>query len=60
MRIECLSHLSDSTLEQELEHLAATDRGTTVRLLVRIAEFDVRKLHGSAGRCPGHATRATG
>ena len=44
MRIESASHLSDSTLEQVLEHLAASDRGTTVRLLVHIAEFDVRRL----------------
>ena len=49
MRIESVSHLSDSTLEQELENLAATDRGTTVRLLVHIAEFNVRKLYLADG-----------
>ena len=49
MRIESASHLSDSTLEQELEQLAASDRGTTVRLLVRIAEFEVRRLHLKSG-----------
>ena len=49
MRIESVSHLSDSTLEQELENLAATDRRTTVRLLVHIAEFDARKLHLERG-----------
>jgi 5-methylcytosine-specific restriction endonuclease McrA len=49
VRIESVSHLSDSTLKQELSNLAATDRGTTVRLLVRIAEFDVRKLYLADG-----------
>jgi 5-methylcytosine-specific restriction endonuclease McrA len=49
MRIESVSHLSDSTLKQELSDVAATDRGTTVRLLVRIAEFDVRKLYLADG-----------
>ena len=49
VRIESVSHLSDSTLEQELENLAATDRGTTVRLLVHIAEFDARQLHVQRG-----------
>jgi hypothetical protein len=49
VRIESVSHLSDSTLKQELSNLAATDRGTTVRLLVHIAEFDVRKLYRADG-----------
>jgi len=49
VRIESVSHLSDSTLKQELSNLAATDRGTTVRLLVHIAEFDVRKLYLADG-----------
>jgi 5-methylcytosine-specific restriction endonuclease McrA len=49
VRIESVSHLSDSTLKTELSNIAATDRGTTVRLLVRIAEFDVRKLYLADG-----------
>jgi 5-methylcytosine-specific restriction endonuclease McrA len=49
VRIESVSQLSDSTLKQELSNLAATDRGTTVRLLVHIAEFDVRKLYLADG-----------
>ena len=49
MRIECLSHLADSTVEQQLSHLVATDRGTTARMLHHIAEFDVRKLYLQRG-----------
>jgi 5-methylcytosine-specific restriction endonuclease McrA len=49
VRIDSVSHVSDSTLKQELSNLAATDRGTTVRLLVHIAEFDVRKLYLADG-----------
>ena len=45
MRIESLSHLADSTVEQQLSDLVATDRGTTARMLHHIAECRARKLY---------------
>lgn len=44
-----LAHLSDSTLTDRLDQLARRDRGTTVELLLHIAEFDRRRLYAPAG-----------
>jgi 5-methylcytosine-specific restriction endonuclease McrA len=45
VRIESLSHLADSTVEQQLSDLVSTDRGTTARMLHHIAECQARQLY---------------
>jgi hypothetical protein len=44
-----LSHLSDGTLRRELDSLAAADRRTTAKLLIRLAEFEHRRLYAEDG-----------
>ena len=39
VRIESLSHLADSTVDQQLSDLVATDRGTTARMLHQFIEL---------------------
>ena len=45
MRIERLSHLADSTVDQQLSDIVTTDRNTTARMLHHIAECRARKLY---------------
>src|SRR6185436_19867899 len=55
VRIESLSHLADSTVEQQLADLVATDRGTTARMLHHLAECRTRKLYLAQGYGSTHA-----
>lgn len=55
MRAYSLTHLSDSTLLEDLASLVRRDRTTTAALLAHIAEFDTRKLYVPAGFPSMHA-----
>jgi len=44
-----LAHLSDGTLRRDLNALVASDCMTTAKLLVRIAEFEHRRLYAEDG-----------
>jgi len=44
-----LTHLSDSTLRNDLHAAVARERAATVEVLAHIAEFDARKLYLPAG-----------
>jgi hypothetical protein len=48
MRIQT-TDLSDDALATEVAHLAHCERGATVKLIGRLAEFDARRLHLRAG-----------
>jgi len=49
MKITHASNLSDNALIEELNRLAGRERAATVALIVRLAEFDARRLYAGAG-----------
>lgn len=49
MKITDASHLTDAELAEELGRLAGDERQATVALIIRLAEFDARRLYEPAG-----------
>ena len=53
--LESVEHLADEELTRSLHHEVASERAATSRVLVRIAEFDARRLYVPAGYPSMHA-----